>query len=220
MSTSIRLTLKLTDSQLEALAAVKTDLRNDSKVQALGGEVTDHTALRYVLFEALDAVRYRSAAPAEGLEALGRRSALYGTSEHVSLEPEELPAEAAPAMVEEAAEEEEEDIIPVKVYDRPIGWEYFDMGGWEYPGSQDAMHSYYEAAGWIRCAAQLEDRMLELYWHPDGAKQDLPPFDGRDSYNRSVSVQRSPDVGIAHLVPEDWDEPRGATGDIGMWSPG
>ena len=39
-------------------------------------------------------------------------------------------------------------------------------------------------------------------------------------FNRTVSVQKSPDVGVAHMIPEDWDEPRGATGDIGMWSPG
>ena len=219
MSKSIRLTLKLTDLQLEALDSVKTDLRNDSKVQALGGEVTDHTALRYVLFEALDAVRYQSASPDEGLEALGRRSALYGTPEHVSLEPEEIPAQPPEVEIEDDVTDEE-DIIPVKVYDRPIGWEYYDQGGWEFPQSQDEMHSYYEAAGWIRCAAQLEDRMLELYWHPDGAKQGLPPYDGRDEYNRGIDVQRSPDVGVAHMVPEDWDEPRGATGDIGMWSPG
>ena len=106
------------------------------------------------------------------------------------------------------------------MYDRPVGWEFYDHGGWEFPQSQDEMHSYYEAAGWIRCAAQLEDRMLELYWHPDGAKHDLPAYAGKDSYNRGIDVQRSPDVGLAHMVPEDWDEPRGATGDIGLWSPG
>ena len=56
--------------------------------------------------------------------------------------------------------------------------------------------------------------------HPSCAKHDLPAYAGKDSYNRGIDVQRSPDVGLAHMVPEDWDEPRGATGDIGLWSPG
>tara|TARA_R100000664_G_C2729633_1_gene120550 strand:- start:447 stop:1100 length:654 start_codon:yes stop_codon:yes gene_type:complete len=217
MPKTIRLSLKLTDAQITSLSSVKTDLRNDSKVQALGGDVTDHTALRYILFEALDGVRYSRTS--EGLESLARRDALLGTPGHDKLEPEEVPA-ASPEVEIEDEVTDEEDILPVRVYDRPIGWEFYDHGGWEFPQTQDEMHSYYEAAGWIRCAAQLEDRMLELYWHPDGAKQGLPAYDGKDSYNRGVDVQRSPDVGVAHMVPEDWDEPRGATGDIGMWSPG
>jgi hypothetical protein len=216
MPKTIRLNVRLTDEQAQSLSSVKTDLRNDSKVQALGGEVTDHTALRYILFEALDGVRYSR--KLDGLESLARREAGSGTPEHDSVEPEERPV--VTVEVEEDDPTDEEDIIPVKVYDRPVGWEYYDHGGWEFPQSQDEMHSYYEAAGWIRCAAQLQDRMLELYWHPDGAEQGLAPYEGRDSYNRGVNVQRSPDVGVAHMVPEDWDEPRGATGDIGTWSPG
>jgi len=61
---------------------------------------------------------------------------------------------------------------------------------------------------------------LQLYWTPKTSAQKLPAYTGRDSFNRTVVVQKSPDVGVAHMIPEDWDEPRGATGDIGMWSPG
>ena len=114
MPKTIRLSLKLTDAQLMSLGSVKTDLQNDSKVQALGGDVTDHTALRYILFEALDGVRYSRTS--EGLESLARRDALLGTPGHGKLEPEEVPS--APAEVEV---EEEEELIPPRVYDRPVG---------------------------------------------------------------------------------------------------
>tara|TARA_R110000796_G_scaffold175739_1_gene292721 strand:+ start:115 stop:750 length:636 start_codon:yes stop_codon:yes gene_type:complete len=211
MPSTIRLSLKLTEQQAAALDSVKTDLRNDSKVQALGGEVTDHTALRYILYEALDGRVYSSR----------------------TYEPEEIPlfmAHAEGSLVDSAVEvvgdgtpthdSPEEDIIPVKVYSRPHDWIYSDDSEWDFPESQAEMHAYYEAAGWLRVAAPLEDRLLQFYWTPDGAEQGLAVFPGRDSYRRVVASQRSPDVGVAHMVPEDWDEPRTATGDIGMWSPG
>lgn len=199
----LRLAIELNERQEQALESVIRDLRDDTKLQALGGEVTMHTALRYILYEALSDrgfadVRYPS------------------RTEPLELEPAVEP-EVEPELEVEPPELDE---LSKKVYDRPAHWEYSDQGEWEFPETQAAMHAYYTAAGWLRCAAQLEDRLLEFYWTPDGSKQSLAPFDGRDSYNRTVAPQRSPDVGVAHMVPEDWDEPRGATGDIGMWSPG
>jgi len=201
----LRLAIELNERQEQALESVIRDLRDDTKLQALGGEVTMHTALRYILYEALSDrafadVRYPS------------------RTEPLALEPEVEVAEVEVEASEVKADEVDE--LAKKTYDRPAHWEYSDQGEWEFPETQAAMHAYYTAAGWLRCAAQLEDRLLEFYWTPDGSKQGLAPFDGRDSYNRMVAPQRSPDVGVAHMVPEDWDEPRGATGDIGMWSPG
>ena len=117
MPKTIRLNVRLTDEQAQSLSSVKTDLRNDSKVQALGGEVTDHTALRYILFEALDGVRYSR--KLDGLESLARREAGSGTPKHDSVEPEERPV--VTVEVEEDDPTDEEDVIPVKVYDRPAG---------------------------------------------------------------------------------------------------
>ena len=208
-----RLSVNLTDDQVRALDSVKDFLRNDSKVQAFGFPVNDHTALRYILYESLDGHAYISRGLEREEQPLPSRESFGDEVAHAQESKVESADQGTP-------EHDNEDVLPVKVYDRPVGWEYYDQGGWEFPGSQDEMHAYYEAAGWLRCAAQLEDRMLELYWHPDGAEQNLPPFPGRDSYNRGVDVQRSPDVGVAHMGPEDWEEPRGATGDIGTWSPG
>ncbi len=199
----LRLAIELNERQEQALESVIRDLRDDTKLQALGGEVTMHTALRYILYEALS--------------DRGFADVQYPSR----TEPREVEVEVAEVEVAEAdVETSEVDELSAKVYDRPTHWEYSDQGEWEFPETQAAMHAYYVAAGWLRCAAQLEDRLLEFYWTPDGSKQGLAPFDGRDSYNRMVVPQRSPDVGVAHMVPEDWDEPRGATGDIGMWSPG
>jgi len=210
----LRLAIELNERQEQALESVIRDLRDDTKLQALGGEVTMHTALRYILYEALSDRSFRSRAPeSSDLVGLGRFSA------NVQYPSRTEPTEVEVAEVE-VAEVAEVDELSAKTYDRPTHWEYSDQGVWEFPETQAAMHAYYVAAGWLRCAAQLEDRLLEFYWTPDGSKQGLAPFDGRDSYNRMVAPQRSPDVGVAHMVPEDWDEPRGATGDIGMWSPG
>lgn len=203
----LRLAIELNERQEQALESVIRDLRDDTKLQALGGEVTMHTALRYILYEALSDrafadVRYPS------------------RTEPMVLEPEPEVKVKADEPEVKANEVDEVDELSAKTYDRPTHWEYSDQGEWEFPETQAAMHAYYVSAGWMRCAAQLEDRLLEFYWTPDGSKQGLAPFDGRDSYNRMVVPQRSPDVGVAHMVPEDWDEPRGATGDIGMWSPG
>ena len=55
-----RLSVNLTDDQVRALDSVKDFLRNDSKVQAFGFPVNDHTALRYILYESLDGHAYIS----------------------------------------------------------------------------------------------------------------------------------------------------------------
>ena len=72
----LRLAIELNERQEQALESVIRDLRDDTKLQALGGEVTMHTALRYILYEALSDRSFRSRAPeSSDLVGLGRFSA-------------------------------------------------------------------------------------------------------------------------------------------------
>ena len=172
--------------------------------------MNDNVALRYVLFSALESHSIPKKTP------VGQTFGPYTPTLEIEepLEPEEVPAPV------KAAEEEPVKPLEPAMYDRPFDWQFSDEGLWDFPDSQQEMHAYYDEHGWMRVAAQLDDRVLQFYWTPKTSEQKLPAFSGRDSFNRTVSVQKSPDVGVAHMIPEDWDEPRGATGDIGMWSPG
>jgi len=220
----IRLSLTLSEEQQRQLTLVKTALRNDSKVQALGGLVTDAVALRYVLFTALESPDIPKATPVgepmgpytpQDIEELSPKAAEPEPKVEVGTEPTPENGSDSEATVEP----DEKPLVP-EVYSRPPEWQYSDEGLWDFPDSQTEMHSYYIEHGWMRVAAQLEDRVLQFYWTPEGPKQALSPYKGLDAYKRSIDVQKSPDVGVAHMIPEDWDEPRGNTGDIGMWSPG
>jgi hypothetical protein len=121
------------------------------------------------------------------------------------------PAAAAPAT--------EKPLVP-DVWDRPQMWEYYDTDPWDIPENNTALHAYYEEGGWIRCAAQSDDRVFHLYWSPESIRQVLPPFPETDGFGRRMIVQRSPDVGVAHIIPDDWGEEGGMLGDGGTWSPG
>tara|TARA_R110000765_G_scaffold49541_1_gene100837 strand:- start:851 stop:1495 length:645 start_codon:yes stop_codon:yes gene_type:complete len=211
--TRIRLRLDLTLAQLSSLSAVKRDLADSTAFQSTGAEVTDAAALRFILYEALEARKYRDF-PADPpgrplIEVLGP----------------EMDAEEAKTGREsgKTAPKRPEPLIPEviapEIYDRPREWDYFDVDPWELPDSQGEMHNYYADAGWTRVAAPLQDRLLEFYWNPVTALQDLTAWNGTDAYGRAMGVQNSPDLGTAHLVPEDWGEDRGDIGDVGMWQP-
>ena len=206
----IRLTINLSPEHQQQLECVKAALQDDAMFRAVGGQMNDNVALRYVLFSALESHSIPKKTP------VGQTFGPYKPTLEIEepLEPEEVPAPV------KAVEEEPVKPLEPAMYDRPLDWQYSDEGLWDFPDSQREMHAYYDEHGWMRVAAQLDDRVLQFYWTPKTSEQKLPAFSGRDSFNRTVSVQKSPDVGVAHMIPEDWDEPRGATGDIGMWSPG
>lgn len=91
-------------------------------------------------------------------------------------------------------------------YARPPHWEYYDEDPWELPDSQSPMHAYYTRHGWMRCATVAEGRAFHLYWVTETAKQGLKPFPAMDARGRKMQVQSSPDLGTAHIIPEDWGE--------------
>lgn len=206
----IRLTINLSPEHQQQLECVKAALQDDAMFRAVGGQMNDNVALRYVLFSALESHSVPKKTP------VGQTFGPYKPTLEIEepLEPEEVPAPV------KAAEEEPVKPLEPAMYDRPFDWQFSDEGLWDFPDSQREMHAYYDEHGWMRVAAQLDDRVLQFYWTPKTSEQKLPAFSGRDGFNRTISVQKSPDVGVAHMIPEDWDEPRGATGDIGMWSPG
>ena len=91
-------------------------------------------------------------------------------------------------------------------YSRPPHWEYYDEDPWELPDNQSPMHAYYTRHGWMRCATVAEGRAFHLYWVTETAKQGLKPFPAMDARGRKMQVQSSPDLGTAHIIPEDWGE--------------
>jgi len=211
---SVRLRVSLTDDERLVLDSVKGHLRSDMKVRSMGAPVTDQVALRFVLMVGLDRV------PTVLRGGRGQETAVspaVAESATPPLEPEETPAPAVVALEPEAEPPMPAELL--RTYKRPAHWEYYDDGEWELPPGQEELHAYYTAAGWIRCAAGMDGRTLQFYWTPNGAEQGLPPHPGRDDQNRMVLAQRAPEIGVAHLVPEDWGEDRAATEAAAVWSP-
>mgnify|MGYP003653408249 FL=1 len=114
---------------------------------------------------------------------------------------------------EDDEDDAEEDAELPDTYRRISHWDYFDTDGpWEFPEEENEVSAYYTDAGWIRMGIPLEDRFLSAYWTPLRVDQEaLAPYPKNDGYNRTVKVQSTPEVGQAHIIPEDWgtDRPTG-----------
>jgi hypothetical protein len=215
----MRVSFTFSPAQLQKLDRVRCDLQLNPIAAALSATVTDADAARFLLYRALDA--YMGLQTPDGeLPGYDRpRFVPSATVEDgVEGENDDKSDESRPEMLEIELDDGEDDEEEVKTYPRPHIWDYFDQGEWDFPPSQREMHRYYTNAGWIRFAAALGDRTIEGYWSPALNLQGLPAYPGRDANNRGIVKQKSPDVGVAHLIPDDWDEEPGHTHEA-VWSP-
>lgn len=220
---SIRLRFSPTEDERDLLNRVKTHLRDDTKVRAMGAPVTDQVALRYALTLGLERVSEVISRPPSvvsrgetrpievvptGREIAETRGELEGHPlEEPIGEPELAPAPAPQPFVPE-------------LYERQPHWEYFDQGEWEIPDGQEALHRYYTDGGWIRCAGAAEGVTIELYWTPVSALQGLPVWPGKDAEGRQLTVQSLPEVGTAHIIPQGFGGERDELEGAVVWSPG
>lgn len=233
---SIRLRFSPTEDERRLLSRVKTYLREDSKVRAMGQPVTDQVALRYALTLGLEQVaRVISGEPSpsqvvsmpspevprllaewgRALEAASAGGVAVVTRGELEGHPlEEPPGEPAPAPAPAP-----QPFVP-ELYERQPHWEYFDQGEWEIPDDQEEMHRYYADAGWIRCAAAAEGVTVQLYWTPVSAQQGLPAWPGQDEEGRRLTVQTVPEVGTAHIIPQGFGGERDELEGAVVWSPG
>lgn len=235
---SIRLRFSPTEGERELLSRVKTYLREDSKVRAMGQPVTDQVALRYALTLGLEEVERVVSQPSQVvsmpspevprlLAEWSRALEAASAGETVAVvapdgvirapEPQGVPA---PAPEPEPAPAPAPQPFVPELYERQPHWEYFDQGEWEIPDDQEALHRYYADAGWIRCAAAAEGVTVQLYWTPVSAQQGLPVWPGQDAEGRRLTVQTVPEVGTAHVIPQGFGGERDELEGAVVWSPG
>ena len=214
---SIRLRFSPTEDERRLLSRVKTYLREDSKVRAMGQPVTDQVALRYALTLGLEEVERVVSQPSQVVSMPSPEVPRLLAETLDELEEHQL--EEPPGEPEPAPAPAPQPFVPER-YERQPHWEYFDQGEWEIPDDQEALHRYYADAGWIRCAAAAEGVTVQLYWTPVSAQQGLPVWPGQDAEGRRLTVQTVPEVGTAHVIPQGFGGERDELEGAVVWSPG
>lgn len=214
---SIRLRFSPTEDERRLLSRVKTYLREDSKVRAMGQPVTDQVALRYALTLGLEEVERVVSQPSQVVSMPSPEVPRLLAETLDELEEHQL--EEPPGEPEPAPAPAPQPFVP-ELYERQPHWEYFDQGEWEIPDDQEELHRYYADAGWLRCAAAAEGVTVQLYWTPVSAQQGLPVWPGQDAEGRRLTVQTVPEVGTAHVIPQGFGGERDELEGAVVWSPG
>ena len=230
----MRIRLNLTPSRQAKLKQAQQDVRDDRLLGATGSEWTGAEVVQFLLNRALDdwegvsedgksvsplfeTPPARFSLPQEGLDPDTRarldRALADGPADEVSQVLVTDEDEDDEDDEDDWEEDEEEDAELPDTYRRISHWDYFDTDGpWEFPEEENEVSAYYTDAGWIRMGIPLEDRFLSAYWTPLRVDQEArAPYPKNDGYNRTVKVQSTPEVGQAHIIPEDWgtDRPTG-----------
>ncbi|MDF1699875.1 MAG: hypothetical protein P1V36_01765 [Planctomycetota bacterium] len=221
-SRRLKLEVGLSDDQEVALDSLVDSLKSDPRVQATAGRVTRQAALRYLIYEAL-AGRLPSDETLEA-EAKGLgETMLKRVDEHIPV----VEAEVEETDDPDTAESEEWHPPPLPaVINRPVDFEYWDEGPWDFPDDQKAVHDYYTQHGWIRCIVGVNTAgdSIQFYWNQKSAEQGLTICAITDAHGRGLRAQRDEAVGTIHVISPDWglhpDEANTDLGDAGMWMGG
>ena len=227
----MRLRITLTEEQLQRLDEVVAWLKTQPTTRAIGVMPGREAALRWLVFHYLDSMG--AAAGATG--ATGAAGAAGVTTPPPNLEGvpgDPVPEEVGGPKVEPEIEPEIEPKVEPEIEPELVG-PFALPGHWdkwrpmdEPDRDQLPMHKWYTDQEWARYSAPMPTgRVIDVYWKDGLGVEGLPSgagYPGDDGFGRKIMVQKAPGIGVAHLVPDDWGEPRDnrSLGDVGMWQPG